>query len=379
MITIPPFCPNRECINHHPQDIPRGHKRHWYQRDGTYSSRIHQRIQRFRCPACGTRFSSQTFSLDYQVKIQVSYQRIFEQLCSGSGVRFLARNLKVSEKLITNRISRLSRQSLALHAALRPHLRLREDLVADGLESFTLSQYFPNNIHLLVGKRSQYLYGADYAHLRRKGRMTEKQRVRREQIETVFRPPRGELNRSFTRLLHQLLLYCENRGLPVLRLYSDEKQEYRRCIAASQELSSLIARGELTHQVISSKVPRTRWNHLFAVNYYDREVRKDQANHVRETVEFSRNVNNCMERLWVYAAYHNYVKPYRVGGRDLRSHAEVAGLCPRMIRTRWKSFFTRRMFCSHLGLSLSERLVWFRCFVTPFRMWAEEVPEYACA
>jgi hypothetical protein len=32
---------------------------------------------------------------------------------------------------------------------------LREDLAADGFESFNGSQYFPNNFNILVGKRSQ--------------------------------------------------------------------------------------------------------------------------------------------------------------------------------------------------------------------------------
>ena len=381
MITIPPFCPNSACTFHQRSSLTFSRHRRWYQRDGTYGTKVHPRIQRYLCRCCGTKFSAQTFSLDYGVKRVVSYRRILEQSCSGSGIRSLARNLGVSEKVVINRLGRLARQSLALHAKMRKHLDLEEDLAADGLESFTRSQYYPNNIHLLVGKRSQYLYGADYAHIRRKGRMTEGQKKRREEVESVFRAPAGDLYRSFTRILRQVLLYLERRVIEGVILVTDEKKEYHRCLGASSELSGMIGRGELKHVVVSSKEPRTLWNQLFAVNYYDREVRKDQGNHTRETVLFSRNVNNSMERLWVYAAFHNYVKPYRVGVRKgmRMSHGEAAGLSREVIRREWKSFFTRRAFVSRVVLSESERMVWYRCYRTPFRVWAEVCREYACA
>ena len=102
--------------------------------------------------SCGTRFSSQTFSLDYGVKKKLSYQEIFHHITSsGSGIRALARLLGVTDKVITHRIGRLAirHRSSCLTPRETP---LQEDLTADGFESFTQSQYYPNNIHLLVGK-----------------------------------------------------------------------------------------------------------------------------------------------------------------------------------------------------------------------------------
>lgn len=381
MITIPPFCPNSYCPNHDPQSTHRPRSSPWYQKDGFYSTAVHPRIQRFRCRCCHTRFSSQSFSIDYAVKRPLPYRRIFEQLNSGSGVRCLARQLGVSEKVILNRLSRLARQSLALHAELRRSLRLQEDLAADGFESFTVSQYFPNNIHLLVGKSSQYLYGADYAHLRRKGRMREGQKCRREQLERRFRAPAGEITRSFERLMHHFLRYYERGGRRAVGVYTDEKREYAQVIAGPGGVGEQSRGGGIVHIRRSAKSARTLRNDLFAVNYYDRELRKDQGNHVRESVEFSRNVNNCMERLWVYAAYHNYLKPYRVleRGRCGRTHAQVAGIERKEVRKRWKRFFTQRWFVTHLDLSCSERYVWYRCYQTPLKRWAEELPAYLLA
>ncbi|ORC30290.1 hypothetical protein B4O97_18155, partial [Marispirochaeta aestuarii] len=77
----PPFCPNKECRNHYLSTKTAA----WYVRNGSYSSRLFGRIQRFRCFHCGVGFSSQTFSLDIFVKKKVPYWRIFSHLITSSG------------------------------------------------------------------------------------------------------------------------------------------------------------------------------------------------------------------------------------------------------------------------------------------------------
>jgi len=373
MLTIPPFCPQAECRYHHRENIPPSERSVWYHKDGTYRPKnLNREVQRFVCTHCGKRFSAHTFSLDYGVQKHLSYRRIFDQLNSGSGIRSLARNLHVTDKVIINRVARLARQALALHALMRKHVCLREAVTADGFESFTGSQYFPNNIHIAVGKTSQYLYGLDYAPIRRKGRMTESQKKRREILEKRWKAPAGDISRSFIRLIRQIGRYGDKNHLPPVWIYTDEKREYR------QVLRSI---GWSRHVTIPSSLPRTRHNELFSVNYYDREFRKDQGNHVRQTVEFSRDVNNMMDRLWMYSAYHNYVKPFRVGvkGMQRKTHAEQAGIPPSVVSALWKYFFTQRFFVSHLDLSESEWYAWYRCYATPLKFHGPWYPRYAAA
>src|SRR6056297_1148452 len=74
----------------------------------------------------------------------------------------------------------------AFQAELTQDLGLTEDVAADGIESFVEDQYQPNNINLLVGSNSQFLYDFDYAHLRRKGCMTEYQKQQREIREQSY-------------------------------------------------------------------------------------------------------------------------------------------------------------------------------------------------
>jgi len=141
-------------------------------------------------------------------------------------------------------------------------------------------------------------------------------------------------------------------------------------------------KAQISHRRISSKLPRTVRNDLFSVNYLDREIRKDNSDHTRETVQFARNANNCMERLAVYRLYHNYIKPYRIGKREegRRTHAEQAGISMQRIVSEMKTVFTRRRFFSRTeGLSSSDSLVWLRGISTPMKQVAEYLPAYSWA
>jgi len=118
------------------------------------------------------------------------------------------------------------------------------------------------------------------------------------------------------------------------------------------------------------------------VNYLDREIRKDNSDHTRETLQFARNANNCMERLAVYRLYHNYVKPYRIGKKKEGSvtHAEVAGISGRSIALELKTVFTQRRFFSRVrGLASSDWLLWLRGITTPMKRAPEYLPAYAWA
>ena len=370
----PPFCPNDACDYHH--TVPEGPP--WYVRHGRYQSAARGPIQRYRCKRCGTHFSSQTFSLDYMTHRTIPYQRIFELLHTSSGIRDMGRILNASPHCITDRISRLARQAMAVHADLLNELRLNEDLVADGFESFAVSQYFPNNIQILAGKESQYWIYSDYAHLRRKGRMTEYQKKRNSILDKQFTHDRVTIYESFEELVRQAMFLKERTPSAATCLYTDEHRQYRRVM----ENLSDGERGVLQHRTLSSKKARTLTNPLFSVNYLDREIRKDLAEHTRETVQFGRNVVNQMERLAVYRLYHNYCKPFRINGQGDRviSHGERAGISPSLIHKEMKTLFTQRRFLSRVrGTMIRDRCLWLKSIATPLKRGCEYLPAYTWA
>ena len=153
--------------------------------------------------------------------------------------------------------------------------------MADGFESFVDSQHTPNNIHLLAGQRSQFLYAFDYAHLRRKGRMSEEQRVARDAIWDRFVSGRRSISHSFSYIVEEVERLTRTARFAPVNLITDEKREYQQVIGRSSYLSKL-TKEQFRHLTVSSKKARTKQNRLFSVNYLDREIRKDNANHVRE-------------------------------------------------------------------------------------------------
>jgi hypothetical protein len=286
-----------------------------------------------------------------------------------TGIRALARQYKVTDKVISNRLSRLSRQAIGTMAALRPSQQRSEALVVDGFESFVRSQYSPNNTHHLIGAQSQYVYACDLAHLRRKGRMREDQKRKRQHLEKRDSILPSEIQASFDRICHAI------QDLPwsgvSLVLHSDKKKEYQAVLEANKYLG-----GRLQHLSTSSRKARTFRNPLWPVNYYDRELRKDQASQVRETTRWSKESNHFMERMYTYAAYHNFFKPYRIKGRDGRTHAEVAGFDINRVRERKERFFRERYFFSKVHFNISEWLVWLRAYRTPFCRGYPGLPAY---
>lgn len=365
----PAFCPNPLCIYHHRSPPSSG----WYAKSGTYPTAVFGSVQRYACHRCGMRFSSQTFSIDYYVKKRIDYHRLLNQLKTTSSCRDMAREFLVSTATINNRTDRLCRSMVSAHLRLLAGHTLQEPLVADGFESFTVSQYFPNNIHLLVGKDSQYLYGCNYVSIRRKGRMTEQQKQRRQELERRYRP--GGLKHSFAELLLDSSQLVEQSPKKPVLLYTDEKKEYVRALKSIPE-------GKAIHHIrINSHKPRTVVNPLFAANYLDRQIRKDQANHVRETVCFARNVNNAMSRLLVYFTYHNYLKAYRERERtkSARTHAQVAGISAERIMKELRHVFTSRAFFSRSDITGFWRDLWLKRLITPLKAGRDYLPKYVYA
>lgn len=375
MTTLIPFCPNRRCRYHR---VPEGTYTA-YSSFGFYTTQRQGRLARYLCKACGSSFSSQTFSLSYYLKKEGSFAAIQSRLCNTEGIRAIGRTLGLSCASVSNRIGRMARNCTAMHEQVTSAVPAPESLAADGFESFCCSQYFPNNIHMLVGRSSQFFYRYDYALIRRKGRMSEAQKKKRAELETRVKYPVRSIEQSFRRVLDEGLEHCfEDKRDRRLELWTDEKQEYARVLRGKQGAAArAVAKGRLVHRTISSKAARTKDNPLWAVNYLDRELRKDLKEHVRETVCWGRNVNNQMERLSVYLWQHNYIKPYRIaskGKKEATSHAEHAGYETASIKQRVEHIWNTRAFFSRGSYGQLATMTWMRRRTTPLKHSPDYLP-----
>lgn len=376
MSAYPPFCPNLDCDFHEPVE----ERDRWFIKRGSHPNRLVGPVQRFRCKACGKTFSTRTFSVHFATHLPIDLMRLLRSVNSASGIRDMAREFGVSEKVILNRLRRMARQALGLHAEMRRGILLKEDLTADGFESFVGSQYWPNNFTLLVGAESQYLYSVDYAQLRRKGRMTATQRRRRDNLKRSVALASSQTERSFARIVTEMgCLWGSGTQKPVMTLATDRHPSYRRVLTGDQELAERTASGQFVHLRVDSRSPRTQTNPLFSVNYFDREIRKDQACHVRETVQWSRDVNHAMDRMWLYGVWHNCFKARRIRDPAQKTHAEHAGVPRGLLERGKRRFLTRRYFFSHLSFSDSMWRTWVRGWLTPGKLIAPRLPAYVMA
>ena len=365
------FCPRAGCSAHslHPPQY------RWYYRYGYHHSFGFGRVQRYRCKLCGKSFSDQTFLLNYWLKKPTDFASLGRQINSSSSSNYVARHHRLSADSMRIRTDRLARNALFLHCTLTSGLKIHEPLVADGLESFVLSKFFPVNLNVLVGARSQFVYFFTESHSRRKGSMTkaQKQRCGRLYADKCFAA--SSLSRMFGQLLGYLGGRCSTGSL---RLHTDEHPVYRSIITgwnAGPTPAPLI-----DHHQTSSSAPRTTENPLFAANYFDRLIRKDIPNHRRQSICYARNDRNLLSRFAYYVVTHNFHKPFRISSAARQTdhtHANAAlGSCQSL--SFWKPrLHTCRFFHSFVQMPAYFQKLWFRNTPTPLKSAADPVPAFA--
>jgi len=288
----PPFCPRPECRYHHRTTGWRFKKMGFFRR-----RRAPRLVQRYLCLHCRRSFSRQTFEATYWLKRPDILLTVFKRILSCSSYRQIARELNVSHSTVQRQTERLGRHCLLFQQQFRARAVLREPLVIDGFESFEYSQYHPLHFHLAVGADSHFFYCFTDSELRRKGRMTEHQKRRREELEgRDGRPEPKSVEKEVAELLR--LIPIENGRL---ELRTDDHRAYPRSLRLLPGLQA-------DHQITSSKERRTSRNPLFPVNWLDLLIRHGSSNHKRETIAFSKRRQNGAEKLVIQQVWRNFIK-----------------------------------------------------------------------
>lgn len=368
------FCPNPACRLHEKSEGSG-----WYAPRGSYRTKAFGIVRRYRCKCCGHWFSQQSFSLDYYAKRKVDYPDLLLRHVSSSSGRAISRAMGISPDSVQNRLDRLARQAVGTHAALLPLIGSNEAICVDGFVSFDVSQYFPSEVTISITSDSRFVLDLSQTNRRRSGTMTLRQTRRARQLYAESSLEHGGVSRTFREILDSLSVIQPCVEFVPLIVTTDEKPEYVRVLDRHPLFRAQDERHRVIHRTINSHAPRNYANPLFASNYLDREIRKDLANHHRETACFSRNVANGLCRLAAYLFHHNYIKRFSIKAPcfDRALHGEAAGIPRPSIDRELSSVFTERRFLSRLKLSPTLERIWAKRSPTPLKKNPDYVPGYA--
>jgi len=329
----PHFCPRPSCRFHLDS-------RGWrYKKNGFHLRRFdRRRIQRYRCHHCGATFSSQTFSITYWLKRPDLVLPILHGLLSCSAFRQIARAQNVSPSTVELQAARLGRHALLFHEKWRPRGVPNEPIVLDGFETFEWSQYWVTHLNTVVGADSHFVHATTVAELRRKGRMTPRQRARRQALEARYgRPDPKAIEKSVAEALALVVPPGEEAEV-VLR--TDEHQAYPRALRRLPDR-------RFRHEKTSSTAPRTARNPLHPVNLLHRLMRHGGANHKRETIAWSKRNQSMVWRDALHRVWRNYAKHVSERKKE-GSPAMRLGLTKRLLR--WEEVLGERLFVSRMTL-----------------------------
>lgn len=254
----------------------------------------------------------------------------------GMANRQIARDLAVSPKTIDDRLSRLGRHCMLFHWRHMEEGTAPRSIAVDGFESFELSQYHPFHHHVAVEKHTDFFVYFTDSELRRKGRMTPRQKQRRCQLERQFgRPDPQAVRKDMTELLTVSL-----KGRSRASVFSDDHRSY--------PLALRRVACQVDHHITSSRAYRDRSNQLWEINLLDVLIRHSGANHHRETIAWSKRRQASAERLAIFLVWRNYLKGRREKDRASPSPAMVRGTAGRVYQL--DDVFAGRIFRTHVDL-----------------------------
>lgn len=293
----PPYCPNDECS---------WHEQSLCAKEGKFSEHDRRPVQRypyitirFRCANCQRVFSNSVFSLFYRDRLEPNYREIFEGHQKNQVRRDLAVDLGCSVDTIQRRFRELARQGLLIQAQKSEHLQIHESVAYDGIENFAFSQFDPNNVNHVIGRKSFFLYDFNYSPLNRKGTMSALQKRKKRQLENKFGSyPRNGIQSATVRILLRLLQLSPGD----LLFHSDKHYMYREAI------KSLSEKHRITHFTTSSKIARNFRNRLFTINHADNLTRQKLATFKRETISFAKHSIAMIESFSLFMVWKNFMR-----------------------------------------------------------------------
>lgn len=312
----PSRCPNRSCAAF------RNPPRRFYRRNGSYKPQCRtEAVPRFKCKMCRRGFSRQTFRLDYRDKRPQLNVPLFQLLTSGVGLRQAARVIGLDVHAVQRKFRKIARHMRLLNRNLLTNLPAHRTLMLDELESFEQRSITPLTVPVLIDRDSKFVVATEVAPIRRVAKRGSRRRRWLEHYEAKVgkRPDRG--NNSVRRVFGRLQRLLGGRAATLI---TDEKSAYGR-----QRRRRFLQ--QVAHQTVPSKLPRTVYNPLFAINLTDAMMRDNNGRLRRRSWLVSKRGRCLGLQLELFAAYRNWHRRRHNDDPENRTPGVVLQLCRRSL------------------------------------------------
>jgi hypothetical protein len=294
--------------------------------------------------------------------------RIAAALVACGAARQIARTLGCSHTTVVNHANRIGRHALLLHSLAMDQMEfLEEAVVFDHVETFQYCQEMQLGVGTAVGSRSWFTYSMDPVPHRLGGEMKPARAKRlKSLIKRKGKLPIESYRRSTERVLDQLI--PKVRSEKQLHLITDGKPDYRAGAQPHIESGKLRMDSYPNPPRRPKHEPRSKYaarrdRAMFPVDLLHKLIRHSNANHKRETIAHGRRVNSIMLRLYVFAAWRNFVKDKSERCPQGRTPAMEAGLAERFLD--WKQVLSRRLFPWRRNLSAMDLELYAMMMETP--------------
>ena len=313
----PPRCPHTDCPAH---SDPGGR---FFRRHGFYRAQRHARpVPRFLCLCCRRSFSRQTLRSDYRDHKPHLNQQVLSRVCSGSGLRQMARELALAKRNLELKARKIATHLERLHHNLMARFRGKVALAFDEMETFEgCRSTRPLTVPVLIEQESTFLIDARSAPIPPSGRMTPKRRRLIEDEQRRNGKRRNESQRVCAEVLATVAQRCA--GATSIHFRSDRKKTYPKL------LRETFGEGRVRHLRISSKRPRDTANPLHRINLTLARLRDLLGRLHRRSWLVTKEGRYLDLYLMVFACYRNY-HCVRFNG-ERHSPGELLGFVPRRL------------------------------------------------
>jgi transposase-like protein len=314
----PPHCPHFPC----PSRQAERPKPFLWRRRGSFQRQCDGRlVPRFLCLTCRSGFSSQTFRLDYRLRLPSLHHDVFRLLVSKVSLRQTARVLGTRRRTVEHRQLLLGGHARAFQRRELVRRGRRAlpagEYLLDEMETFERSRRLqPLTVPVLLEKQSGFVVDVAVGTLPCRGRLSARERRRKLELEAEHGRRRSQSNAVVEACLATLAAHLGAEGTSVLR--TDCKATYPGLIAGQ-----LGAR--VQHERVHSSVRKTVRHPLFKLHVAQAMLRDGLSRMVRRNWSHSKKRERLEVANWIWVAWRNWVR-YRTNRDRKRSAAMAIGL-----------------------------------------------------